>query len=112
MEIHQRGCGVSFKIGELCILIGGVKRPGDVSLVGCECTVVSGLHFIEHSDGDSYFGHTIEIHGHRSPHSTGLWSVRPEWLKRKDEPSNYDGNLAGDWDLCPWQPNKQRVRVT
>jgi hypothetical protein len=100
---------MSFKVGDVCILIGGVKRPGEISLTGCECTVVSGLHFIEHSYGDSYFGHTIEIHGHRSPHPSGLWSARPEWLKRKDQP--YDGNQAGDWELCPFQPYRQKEMV-
>lgn len=30
-------------------------------------------------------------------------------LRLKRPPSNYDGNQAGEWDLCPWQPKRERA---
>jgi hypothetical protein len=95
-EIHQRGCGVSFKPGDICVLVDANGAFRNKALINATVTVI-GLVFKD-SKFDYY---TVE-------EFPGYWFAENE-LRRID--SNYDGNQLSSWDCGPFDPYKQRVRV-
>lgn len=97
----------AFKVGDVCVIVGADTHKEQI---GRQCVIVSGPRTLYPSGTDiSYFGCEIEIDGFPSPHHSGKWSCRIEYLRKIDPPSNYDGNQAGEWDLCPWQPKRERA---
>ena len=91
---------MSFKIGD------------EVEIIGCSCAAnlkyvgTTGVISDSHTEGGKTW---YEIPGTGNDWPAYGWAERH--LRHKP-PSNYDGNSAGDWDLCPFQPYKQMERVT
>jgi hypothetical protein len=87
---------MSFKVGDVCEVIGAGSKWGQL-YIGTECVVTSEIQ--PHPAGD---GHFVRLHD-------GLRAIFPPFrLRLKRPPANYDGNQAGDWELCPFQPYKKR----
>jgi hypothetical protein len=94
---------MSFKIGDVCVIVQSMHGN-----IGAECTIVAMAPDAIIADGNDCL---ISVHGVPSDHPTGLWSKRFAHLRKKPPPANYDGNQAGDWELCPFQPYRQKERV-
>jgi hypothetical protein len=85
-------------MGDICV---GVNFVNDTHHLGVECVVIEPLQ-------RTRFGECYLVRWADEDHDRYAY---PYTLRLKRPPSNYDGNLAGDWGLCPFNPYKQRVRV-
>src|SRR5688500_8930333 len=105
-EVHPRArCGVSFKVGDIAIGQNFLAYP---ELNGMECVL---LEF----DYDAF----AIMAATNKPIKGPMWLVkwqdgRLSWqdeqqLRKKDEPKA--DFTPGDWDLCPFQPYRERERV-
>jgi hypothetical protein len=95
---------VSYSKGDICLGQGFVEYP---EFNGMECEL---LEF----DFDAF----ALSAGSLEPAYGPMWLVkwadgRHSWqyerqLRKKPPKSDYDGNQAGDWDLCPFNPYRQK----
>lgn len=91
-----------FRPGDLCEIVGHPTCVGAYNPAGLQCTVLSDERRFE--DKSSFvIGYEVRV-----PNGD-TFAVRPEYLRKIDPPSNYDGNQLGEWDLVPWRPAKERV---
>lgn len=88
---------MSFKVGDVCVLIVAKAYP---EMVNAECTIVQ-LGGTPIGDCQCHF----PLFPSRT--RTRLWSIWFADLRKK--PPNKDEFVAGEWELCPWQPNKERA---
>lgn len=97
-------------------------KPGDLCVItetalperfrGMQCVIIADLEWIEDicdpitfvADPGLYY--EIRLHG-----ESGNRYAKPSELRRIDPKSEYDGNQAGDWSLCPFQPKKIEERT-
>lgn len=88
-------------------------KPGDRALIiseesflGRQCTVVSvRTNSPVYSLGEIViWPHLIEvdIEGLSPPLCSGNWAVKPEWLRKIDDGSDY--RKVSSWDECPFKP--------
>ena len=87
-----------FKAGDKVWAI--CSRP-DLNLVGRKAGVV--IKAVNDPLGD-YVIHLEEYPEQVINGKTIPWSAWERNLYPRDE--GYDGNKAGEWDLCPWKPGK------
>lgn len=90
---------MNFKVGDVCEIVNG-KNDVRADYLGLECVVLSLSSKIPGKL-------SIEVPAKPSGHRDG-YAAFPDNIRKKRPPSNYDGDQAGDWDLCPWQPAKVR----
>jgi hypothetical protein len=95
---------MSFKVGDLVEIVS-VKLAQNRILIGTFHVIESigntGLDVLKHRND------LIVLAG--SP-GVGRF-LCPEQLRKIEPPANYDGNQAGDWELCPFQPYRQKERA-
>jgi hypothetical protein len=97
---------MSFKVGEVVILAFSETRP---ERVGDECVIVEGPCTLPLCAGGHAFGYRVESELWGAPEGSGFWLALPHQLRRKPPPSYPDQFTAGDWDLIPWQPQRERA---
>lgn len=96
-------CMSAFKVGDRVVIVS-CRVPENQKFIGQEMTVIE--------VGCRGWGH---ITGWRDDHVRcdfkhhNGYLYTPETLRKIDPPSNYDGNQAGEWDLCPWRPKRERA---
>jgi ribosomal protein L21E len=91
----------NFQVGDVVEIIGApdVVNTWHLKYIGTTATVI-GFEF-----GPSC-SIRLELHdGETGP----MWLQHHLRLKRP--PANYDGNQAGDWELCPWQPYREKTNA-
>jgi hypothetical protein len=96
---------MSFKVGDVCVIVDADDFTDNRYLIGMECEIIALPGFRVMGQGrpiDSYL--TMVSDG-----ATAWFMDRHLRLKRP--PANYDGNQAGDWELCPFQPYRQKERA-
>lgn len=98
-----------FEIGEVAIYV----RPGS-PYYGCEVMVTGPLELKRSID--LVLGQEVEAMGYQIyadsfeiyPGHDRYRSVRPEHLRKK--PRSIDREATGEWDLCPWRPEKVNAK--
>jgi hypothetical protein len=93
---------MSFKVGDVVIVVQSLR-----GLEGIEGTVV---RFLEPREGriEPEKNISVKLNGIDSGSVSGCYRYAQWQLRLKRPPSNYDGNQAGDWELCPFNPYKKR----
>lgn len=93
---------MNFKVGDLVELIdNGKLESSERHLIGSVVTVIS-----VRPCGCGCSLYTCEV----TPDISDGRGVASSALRRIP-PSTYDGNQAGEWDLCPFNPYKQKERA-
>jgi hypothetical protein len=93
---------MNFKVGDVCEVVKTAHMPKDqYRYIGTEVTITGGL-----GSGTSQLGEPCYLIECADGMKAG---ALPEALRLKRPPSTYDGNQAGDWDLCPWQPSQVKA---
>jgi hypothetical protein len=102
---------MSFKPGDLCVIEYWNMRPEWVGMevivsdVPPSPMVLNRLGVMELTPSDA-----ICVTADWMPEPiSGVWQTRAPWLRLKRPPSYPDQFTAGDWDLCPWQPHRERA---
>jgi hypothetical protein len=98
---------VSFKIGDVCEFHGLHSRCLEFN--GSECVILEGLAvrygYSTHKERECY-----KI---RAALDGAEWLVEPQYLRLRKPPKEPIADFTpGEWELCPFNPYKQRVRVT
>jgi len=89
---------MNWKPGDRALFVS-VEGDAKPHLYGQECTLL-------------YLDHTITKDGtYWEAQFVGEVGYANERCLRPI-PDKYDGNEAGDWDECPWQPEKILITVT
>lgn len=95
---------MNFKVGDVCVIVNADIHPEHN---GRECSVYEGPRIVYPQGSEAYYGYIIDIPGSPSDCKTGRWCARPEHLRLK-RPPNKDEFVAGEWELCPFNPYKKR----
>lgn len=92
-----------FRIGDVCIIVDAARFILNRHLIGMECV-------IEALPGETLPGVIRPLDSYCSMVSDGqrFWG-QARYFRLKRPPQTYDGDQAGDWDLMPWRPSKERV---
>ena len=91
----------NFKVGDVCVIVNSITHAENI---GRHCTVTSELyqwwcmgvnwsvHDIVSENGEAYRAH-------------------PDCLRKIEPPKPPDEQRQelGEWELCPWQPKRERV---
>lgn len=96
----------TFSVGEVAEIIADLDG-GAPAAVGLECTIIRGLHsFFPYPEAKMPPGTPVyEVHAS----NLRVYFCRPEELRKKRLPPPALDFTAGNWDLCPWQPAKEKV---
>lgn len=93
----------NFKIGEIAILVGGGRgEPGYDHYVGTEVVIESGLKRYPQAWGG--VGYDILAKDGKE-----LFAIPSALRKRYEPPTQREA--VGEWELCPWQPQRETSHV-
>jgi len=97
---------VSFKVGDVCVIVRTVQFH---EYLGRECVVTGPLEMRHDSlspDGES-LRYEIECDGKRfTPFPDQLRLKRPPSDDKQEPRADF---TPGEWDLCPWKPNRVKA---
>lgn len=99
---------MTFKVGDVCVIVGAPTCAGDFNPLGMECVVIGDRRRYENCTHPEYWviGYEVRV-------SSGeTFAVREQYLRKIDPPSNYDGNTKTQWNDLSWRPKQAKETAT